>query len=109
MPKITKRVVDAAVSELGRRFIVWDEQIIGFGLLVLASGIKSYFYRYRNSEGRERRATIGRHGAWTPEQARQKAEEMRAAVRTGRDPLGEKREQRESLTETSDLIMPVES
>ncbi|MGA8688974.1 MAG: integrase arm-type DNA-binding domain-containing protein, partial [Methyloceanibacter sp.] len=96
MPKITKRIVDAAVPDLSRRFVIWDEQIMGFGLLVLASGIKSYIYRYRNSEGRERRATIGRHGAWTPDQARRKAEELRAAVREGRDPIAEKKERRKA-------------
>ncbi len=105
MPKITKRIVDAATPDPGRRFIIWDEQIIGFGLLVLPSGIKSYFYRYRTAEGRERRATIGQHGAWTPDQARSKAEEMRAAVRGGCDPLAEKKVRREAptLAEVLDL------
>ena len=76
MPKITKRVVDAASPKLDR-YIIWDSEIKGFGLLVMPSGIKSYFYNYRNAEGRERRATIGKHGEWTPTQARAKAEDYR--------------------------------
>ena len=72
MPKITKRVVDAAVPE-GERYILWDDEIKGFGLLVMPSGIKSYFYQYRTAEGRQRRATIGKHGEWTPTKAREKA------------------------------------
>ena len=58
---------------------------------MLPSGVKSYFYRYRNLEGRERRATIGKHGTWTPEQARHKADELRRSVSAGGDPLHEKR------------------
>lgn len=54
MPKITKRVVDAAVRE-GERYILWDDEIKGFGLLVMPSGIKSYFYQYRTAEGRQLR------------------------------------------------------
>ena len=71
MPKITKRVVDAAAPKLDR-YIVWDYEMMGFGLLVMPSGTKSYLYKYRTAEGRQRRATIGKHGEWTPTQARRK-------------------------------------
>jgi Arm DNA-binding domain len=97
VPKITKRVVDAASPRLDRYFI-WDSELRGFGLLVMPSGIKSYFYNYRNAEGRERRATIGKHGEWTPTQARAKAEDYREAVRAGRDPLADKRALKEAPT-----------
>lgn len=98
MPKITKRVVDA-VTPTDKPQFIWDDEIKGFGLLVLPSGVKSYVFQYRSAEGRSRRATIGKHGAsWTAEQARTKAKEMQTAVRTGHDPLGEKQEQRKALT-----------
>ena len=51
MPKITKRVVDGAQPDPGRRFTIWDTEIKGFGLLVLPSGVKSYVYQYRTAEG----------------------------------------------------------
>ena len=88
--KITKRCVDTAEVE-AERHIVWDGELKGFGLLVLPTGIKSYFYQYRTPEGRQRRITIGKHGAWTAEKARRKAEDYREAVRHGGDPLSEKR------------------
>ncbi len=92
MPRISKRTVDAiAPDQTGKRLYLWDSDIKGFGLLVLPSGVKSYFYRYRNQEGRERRATIGKHGTWTPEQARHKADELRRSVSAGGDPVHEKR------------------
>src|SRR6266850_4920195 len=97
MSKITKRVVDAAAPKHDR-YIIWDPEIKGFGLLVMPSGIKSYFYQYRNAEGRQRRATIGKHGEWTPTEARAKAEDHREAVRAGRDPLADKRALKEAPT-----------
>jgi hypothetical protein len=68
MPKLTKRVVDAAE---GRSFdyFVWDEELPGFGLRVFKSGKRSYLLQYRVA-GRTRRYTIGLHGAWTAETAR---------------------------------------
>lgn len=41
MTKITKRVVDAAqVRE--KDYVIWDEELLGFGLRVFASGKRSY-------------------------------------------------------------------
>jgi integrase len=98
MPKITKRTVDAAEPKSGSRYYVWDIEIKGFGLLVLPTGIKSYIFQYRTAEGKERRATIGKHGSLTPDEARDKADQMRRAVRDGRDPLEEKRERQKATT-----------
>ncbi|PZV33387.1 tyrosine-type recombinase/integrase [Mesorhizobium kowhaii] len=98
MPKITKRIVDAVEADKDRRFYVWDDQIKGFGLLVLPSGVKSYIYQYRTPEGKERRATLGKHGSLTPDEARDAADEMRRLVKAGRDPLDEKRDRRLATT-----------
>jgi integrase len=95
--KITKRVVDAAVPQ-PKRFHIWDVEIKGFGLLVLPSGVKSYIFDYRTPQAIKRRITIGQHGAWTPEQARRKAEEYRQVVRAGADPLGDKQALRDAAT-----------
>ncbi len=51
----------------GQPLHLWDDDIKGFGLLVLPSGVKSYLYRYRTPEGEDRRPTIGKHGALTPD------------------------------------------
>jgi Arm DNA-binding domain len=102
MPKLTKRTVDAATPEADR-FIVWDIELKGFGLLVLPSGVKSYVYDYRTPEGLKRRITIGQHGAWTAEQARDKAQDYRQIVRAGGDPLGAKQALRKSVT-VSDVL-----
>jgi len=96
MPKLSKRIVDnAAVSE--RTYFIWDSELKGFGLIVLPSGIRSYVFQYRTAEGRSRRQTIGKHGDWTAEQARTRADELKDIVKAGRDPLGEKAKRRDAV------------
>lgn len=89
MPTITKRFVDAASA--GRHY---DDKLPGFGLYVGATGMRSYFFEYRPGRGRavsKRRISIGKHGApWTPQTARDRALELLAAVKDGRDPLVER-------------------
>lgn len=95
--KLTKRTVDAA-KPTERNLLLWDTDISGFGLKVSPAGRKSYIYQYRlsvpgapASSIPPRRYTIGRHGDWTPDQARNRARELRALVEKGVDPLHEKR------------------
>ncbi len=99
MPKITKRVVDAAKPPLnGGRTYIWDSELRGFGLMVTGR-VKSYVLQYRTPEGRSRRLTVGRHGSpWTPEEARQCAGEMLRSAKKGNDPLDAKAEARAALT-----------
>jgi len=98
MPKISKRTVDAAKPDPARRVILWDNTLKGFGLIVLPSGVKSYIYNYRTKHGRQRRATIGKHGTWTPDEARNHAASMHRLVADGRDPLVERQAARNALT-----------
>jgi integrase len=54
---------------------------------------------YRTREGRQRRFTIGRHGApWTPDSAREEARRLLGEVAGGGDPASDKREIREAIT-----------
>lgn len=90
--RISKSVVDAAVSDGLREAVLWDDRIAGFGLKVSPSGGKVYIYRYRIARPgaaaltAPRKYTIGRHGALTPEQARKRAQELAALVAQGIDP-----------------------
>jgi hypothetical protein len=69
--KITKRVVEAAKAR-EKDYVIWDDELPGFGLRVFSSGKRSYVIQYRIG-GRSRRYTIGLHGAWAPETARREA------------------------------------
>jgi len=84
MAKLTKRTVEALIAQ-ERDFIVFDEQVKGFGVRVLPSGKKTYLAQYR-AGGRTRRVKIGRHGVLTAEEARTKAKELLGAVAKGDNP-----------------------
>ena len=87
--RITKRIV--YVSHPGdRRYYVWNSEVKSFGLSVVTTGIKSYFLQYRTSLCRDRRITIGKPGDVTPDEARNRADELRVGVKKGRDPRPEK-------------------
>ncbi len=90
MPKLTKRFVES-VKPASVDHVVFDDDISGFGLRVLASGVRSYLVQYRNKQGRSRRLTIGKHGKITADGARKDALRIFDAVRAGKDPVAERR------------------
>jgi hypothetical protein len=85
MVKITKRVVEAAEAQ-EKDYLIWDDELPGFGLRVFSSGKRSYVIQYR-TKGRSRRYTIGLHGAWAPETARREAKVQLGRVAGGDDPV----------------------
>ncbi|WP_234054049.1 MULTISPECIES: site-specific integrase [unclassified Xanthobacter] len=96
MAKLTKRIVDAAdVRE--KDYFIWDDELPGFGLRVFASGKRSYLIQYR-SAGRTRRYTIGLHGVWTPETARQEAKVQLGRVARGDNPSEERQLDHKAIT-----------
>jgi integrase len=105
MAKLTKRVVDAAESRPSD-YVIWDDELPGFGLRVFVSGKRSYVIQYRQG-GRSRRFTIGLHGIWTPELARQEAKTQLGRVAQGEDPAEEKQIDHKSLSvkELCDLYL----
>ncbi len=96
MPKLTKRTVDAAgVRE--KDYFIWDDDLPGFGLRVFASGKRSYLVQYR-AAGRTRRYTIGLHGVWTPEMARQEAKVQLGRIARGDNPAEERQLDHQAIT-----------
>jgi len=97
MPKLTKKIVDAAKSDKERDYFVWDDEVIGFGLRVMRSGRKSFQIQYRHS-GRTRRMSIGKQGTITVETARKKAKVLLGRVSDGENPAEEHAVHRTALT-----------
>ena len=96
MTKLTKRVVDAADAR-DKDYVIWDDELPGFGLRVFTSGKRSYVIQYR-SAGRSRRFTIGLHGVWTAESARQEAKVQLGRVAQGDNPAEERQLDHKAIT-----------
>lgn len=109
--RITKRSVDA--QEPGDHDkLLWDSEILGFGLKVTPTGTRTYLTQYRigGRKGRTRRVTIGQHGRpWTdprtgetksltPEVARKEAKRLLGLVTAGEDPAESRTRARQAIT-----------
>jgi hypothetical protein len=63
MPRLTKRLVDAAtVNSFGIETFVWDADVKGFGVRVKPTGAKSFVLKYRIAT-KTRRYTISKVGS----------------------------------------------
>lgn len=93
--KLSKRSVEQA-EKTGSRYFLWDEELIGFGMRVEASGRKTFICRYR-SGGVRRQYTLGRFGTITVDQARGEARRVLGSVSLGKDPSAAKQTQRSIL------------
>jgi integrase len=85
--------------------IRWDDDVKarGFGVRKNAGGSITFFFNYRDRDGRERRVSIGPYPRWTLGQARARARELRKEIDRGDDPAGDRQERREAPT-IADLI-----
>jgi integrase len=94
-----KRIGLREVRALGPCSEVWDSAVPAFGARRQKGAVISYVLMYRTREGRQRRFTIGRHGApWTPDTAREEARRLLGEVVRGTDPAAAKREARRAMT-----------
>ena len=96
MPKLTKRLIDAAEIRAVEHFI-WDNELPGFGVRMLPSGRKVYSVQYRSGR-RSRRISLGPSTVLTCEQARTRAIGIIAAARNGDDPAAKRDADRQAVT-----------
>lgn len=94
MAKLTKSLVEALEPSKdgvkGSYLFAWDQELRGFGVQVMPSGLKSFILQYRNGEKRSRRIVIGRYGVMTVEEARKEARVLLGKIAKGIDPADEK-------------------
>jgi integrase len=102
MTKLTKQTVDALkpskVGVKGSYFFAWDQELRGFGVQVMVTGLRSFVLQYRNRSGRSRRIVIGRYGIMTVEEARKRARALLGRIADGVDPAERKDAAGESAT-----------
>lgn len=97
--KLTKTAIDRAVYEGtdGSKCILWDEELANFGVRVFPSGQKSFVVFYRTGP-RQRLMTVGKFGAMTLDEARQRARKLFVQVSDGKDPLADRQKARHEQT-----------
>lgn len=97
---LTKRAIDRLEYDPAGpgQQVLFDETLAGFGCRVYPSGKKSFILRYRTAGGRTRLLTLGRYGALTLDQGRERAQRALLAVRDGGDPLESRVRSREALS-----------
>lgn len=91
--KLTKPIIDKATYEgrVGRRYVLWDSEIPGFGLRVYPSGKKSFILSFR-SGGQKQLLTLGQYGVLSLQQARDMAKKNLGDVVQGKNPLQQRKE-----------------
>lgn len=87
--KLTKSAIDKLTPPSQGYAMHWDNTLRGFGLRITSSGIRSFIIQQRIN-GKEHRATLGRYGILTPEQARNEAIKFLSQIARGVDPIAEK-------------------
>ncbi|MBE7196278.1 MAG: tyrosine-type recombinase/integrase [Parafilimonas terrae] len=97
MPKLTKKIVDAA-GPREAPFFLWCSDLAGFGVRVFPSGRRVYYADYRTKAGTRRRMSLGAHGKITVDEARKLAIVTLGDVIRGEDPAEERATRRGSLT-----------
>lgn len=105
---LTRTRCEAASCPADRQYTTFpDTTPPGFHLRVYGRNQRKVFYlRYRNEAGRDRLHKIGEYPTWHPEQARERARELRVKVDKGTDPQAERQAKRsaESPTTVGDLL-----
>lgn len=94
MPKLTKRFVESIIPDCEKMLKFWDDELKGFGLIVLPSGRRTYCVQYRNIQRVQKMLKIGVHGQVTTEEARVLAKKYLSGVIHGHDPAGMRKEER---------------
>lgn len=85
MPKLTKNYIDKITAPADKEAFHWDTEIKGFGLRVTPTGKITYIVQGRVN-GSSLRISIGPHGVFTVDQAREVAREHLRSMRMGIDP-----------------------
>jgi len=91
--RLTDNIARKALPPARGQTLIWDAEVKGFALRLTSGGAKSFVVDYR-AGGRQRRFTIGAYPDWSVQAARQAAKELKREVDQGRDPMGERHDER---------------
>lgn len=81
-----KRISGLTFEELAPKGMLWDSEIVGFGVRVYPSGKKAFILSYR-LKGKKHLYTLGQYGKITLEMARDLAKKRFGEIADRKDPL----------------------
>ena len=91
---LTHRSIEA-LRPTDAPYRVSDQRCIGLAVRVAPSGVKTWDLAYRiRGSGKARRVSLGRVADVSLERARERANELTSAARTGRDLIADEQESR---------------
>jgi integrase len=92
MPAITRGLAlnPPAVPDGRDKLRLFDDKLTGFIMEVRRTGNITFYVRYRDARNRQREVRLGKLGDITVEQARRRAQELRAEASLGGDPAGDR-------------------
>jgi Arm domain-containing DNA-binding protein len=98
-----KSVAGLKLPEGKSDYIVFDDDVRGFGVRLRASGSRSWIYQYRIGT-KQRRMVLGSAKSVPLALARQNASKLEAKIKLGGDPAMEKEAARRAASDTFDAL-----
>jgi integrase len=95
--RFTKTIIDD-LPTTGEQYVVWCDDLEGFGVRVGQAGTKTFILKYRLPSGRVRWKKLGRTSTIALDKARRYAKDDIGIVARGGDPLTDKDAARDALT-----------
>jgi len=105
--KMTVALINSLTAQ-EKPFEVRDTGINGLILRVQPTGRKTYYFEYRNADGKRNRVKLGVHPALTLPRAQTKAKVEAGRVAEGEDPAAKRREGRVRPIDTDEDVMTLE-
>lgn len=84
MANLNKTFVES-LDVQDKEIVYWDEKIKGFGIKVTPTGKKVYIFKYRDNNGKQRKKTIGPHGKYACNEARDEVKLIQKDANKGKD------------------------
>lgn len=83
--RLNERLVKGAEPR-ARPYQMFDDEVLGFSAVIQRTGSRGFYLDY-TIKGRQRRMVIGRWPEWSVVAARERAKQLRRAIKDGHDPL----------------------
>lgn len=103
--KLTTRSIANFTGEPYKDSWLWDTQILGFGLKVSKAGHRTFVYKFRSNEGRQRKRKIGDANSMRMEDARIEALKLQTKHAMGEEIVRKRQSRPITVSEFCDIYM----